>query len=232
MERPMSVLFQLKGVKKSYAQRTGVFRKKKTPVLDGVDLEIHRNHVSGVVGPSGAGKSTLARLLLKLEGWDDGDILLRGRSIRDIPDKDYYRNNRIMFQNPYSAVNPRFSIEKIISEPLRIAGYDRNSIGRRLHELLDLVGLPDSLLERRPHQVSGGQLQRAVLARTLSTEPEFIVLDEPFSSLDELLAQRLARDFKRIFRQLELTVLLISHHRQRMQSMADSTVRLEGGKIF
>lgn len=209
-----------------------MFRKKTAPVLDGVDMEIHRNRVNGLTGPSGAGKSTLARLLLKLEGWDDGDILLRGRSIREIPNKDYYRHNRIMFQNPYSVVNPRFSVEKIITEPLRITGIDRDAINRRLGELLDLVGLPDSLLERRPHQVSGGQLQRAVLARTLSTEPEFIVLDEPFSSLDEGLARQLARDFKKIFRRLGLTVLLISHHRQRMRAMADSEARLEGGKIF
>ncbi len=227
----MSVLFQCNGVKKSYVQRTGLFGKKKVPVLDGISLELHGQCVNAVTGPSGAGKSTLSRLLMKLEDWDEGDILLQGTSIRAIPKKDYYQKNRIMFQNPYSAVNPSFTIEKIIAEPLKIAGIDDHGLRQRIQELLDLVGLPESLLRRFPHQVSGGQLQRVVLARTLSTTPAFIVLDEPFSSLDDILANRLARDFKKIFRQLDISVLFISHHNQRVNSFADHTVRIAKGKI-
>lgn len=227
----MSILFQFKGVKKCYSQRAGVLRKRQAVVLDGVDLDLHHHCVNAVIGPSGAGKSTLCRLLMKLEDWDEGDILSRGRSIRDIPKKDYYQKQRIMFQNPYQAVNPGFTIEKIITEPLKIAGRNRHCIDQRLTELLELTGLSPTLLKRYPLQISGGQLQRVVLARTLSTKPEFIVLDEPFSSLDELLAQRLAREFKRIFTQLNIGVLLISHHHRRIRDLADQVARLEKGKI-
>ncbi len=226
----MDIHFQLHGVRKYYRQPDGLFRKKKVPVLDGLELELHHHCINAVVGPSGAGKSTLARILMRLEDWDEGDIFCGGKPIRTLSKKDYWREHRIMFQNPYSAVNPGFDVFNIIGEPLKIAGAGPDAVMRRVEELSHLLGIHESLMRRYPDQVSGGELQRVALARTLSTEPSFVILDEPFSSLDEIMADRLAREFKAIFRQLAIGVLFISHHNRRVRFMADRVTELSRGK--
>jgi peptide/nickel transport system ATP-binding protein len=127
-----------------------------------------------------------------------------------------------MFQNPLLSVNPYFNIKKIITEPLLIEKKNKKEIAERVDQLLDILEIPHNLLDRYPKELSAGQLQRVVLVRALILKPEFIVLDEPFSSLDEIMAARLTTHFKNVFNRLNIGVLYISHHLERVEFLADT----------
>ena len=153
----------------------------------------------------------------------------------------------MVFQNPYLAVNPVFSVQQVIAEPLRVmktvpprldavpdegaAGTGARSSGEKIADVLDLLELPGEILQRLPHELSGGELQRVALARALVLEPEFLVLDEPFSALDDLTAMRILLQFKRIFQRLRLGVLFVSHHPRHVRALADRVAVLERGRI-
>ena len=207
------------------------------PALDNVNLVIYEKKINALMGKSGCGKSTLARILIGLENYDSGEILYHGKAIESAPTKEFRKKNQIMFQNPFLSVNPSFTIRKILWEPLIINKPPaqkkyKNEFNDKINHLLELVEIPSSFLNRYPSELSGGQLQRIVLARALALEPEFIILDEPFSSLDEIMAARLIRSFKHIFTQLEIGVLYISHHLNRVKFLADYITIMEKGQMI
>lgn len=226
-----TIRFQLRGVKKYYHKRLGLRKRVTVGALEDVHLKIYEGKINALVGKSGSGKSTLARILMGLEDFDAGEISYKGRSLTQVPVRAFRRRNRIMFQNPYLSVNPYFKIRKIIAEPLRIERVPRPEIEKRLAALLEILGIDPTLLIRYPHQLSGGQLQRVVLARALIGEPEFLILDEPFSSLDEIMAGRLMEHFKGVFRRLKVGVLFISHHLERVRFLADYVSVIDKGRI-
>lgn len=228
----MEIRFRLQNVSKTYHHRrpgqTAIMHK----ALDGVSLDIHEQQVTALTGKSGAGKSTLARMLLGIEKPDSGQVTFQNQSLSAIPRFSFNCRNQIMFQNPFLAVNPCFSVGEIISEPLSVAAVKRAQIAEKLHKVLDLLELPAHYLPRRPKELSGGELQRVVLARSLVLEPEFLVLDEPFSSLDDLTAWRIVLQFKKIFLDLRLGILFIGHHPRHVHLLADRVAVLDQGRLL
>jgi ABC-type glutathione transport system ATPase component len=226
----MAVRFRLRAVGKTFRSRR-LGREAAVPALAGVDLDIHERQANALVGRSGAGKSTLARIVMGFEAPDSGEVLYQGRPLSVAARADFCRSNQMVFQNPYLAVNPVFSVQQIIAEPLRIAGSGARSAGEKIAEVMDLLELPGGCRQRLPHELSGGELQRVALARALVLKPDFLVLDEPFSALDDLTAMRILLQFKRIFQRLRLGVLFISHHPRHVLALADRVAVLERGRI-
>jgi ABC-type glutathione transport system ATPase component len=227
----METRFLLKNVSKYYHKKSSGNKKEKFAVLKDFNMAIYDKKINAVLGKSGSGKSTLARILMSLEPFDSGEILYRGQPIQSIPLRDFRQVNQIMFQNPYLAVNPYFRVEKILQEPMVIAGKSKKETRNRIDYLLDLLEIEKDLLNRYPSEVSGGQLQRIVLARSLVLNPEFLILDEPFSSLDEIMAVRLITLFKDIFLKLKIGILFISHHLKRVEFLSDFVTVIQHGAV-
>jgi peptide/nickel transport system ATP-binding protein len=204
--------FELKGISKIYS---GV------PALNQLYLTIYDKKINALVGKSGSGKSCLARLLMRLEPYDSGEILYKGNNIELSPLKEFRKKNQIVFQNPLLSVNPCFTVYKILAEPLIIAKNDKKTIKEKIDKMLDMFEISPAFLNKFPAELSGGELQRIVLARALVLEPEFIILDESFSSLDEIMANRLTRLFKSIVENSQIGVLYISHHSRSIDTLAD-----------
>jgi peptide/nickel transport system ATP-binding protein len=228
----MGIRFRLENVSKTYHSRRFGQATVKHKALDGVTLDIYEQQVCALTGKSGAGKTTLARMILGIEKPDSGRVIFQNQPLAAKPRASFNRCNQMMFQNPYLAVNPCFTVREIISEPLRIAAVKTAAGAEKLHAVLDLLELPVNYLARRSHELSGGELQRVVLARALVMEPEFLVLDEPFSALDDLTAWRILLQFKKIFLRLRLGILFIGHHPRHVRLLADRVAIMEQGKLL
>lgn len=228
----MEFRFRLRQVSKTYRNRYPGRKALAVPALAGVNFDISEGQVNALVGRSGAGKSTLARMVMGVEIPDSGRVLYHDRPLAEAPRKIFRRRNQMMFQNPYLAVNPLFTVRQIISEPLRIAGMAPVAGAEKVCEMLELLELPAAYQGRLPHELSGGELQRVSLARALVLQPEFLVLDEPFSALDDLTAMRLLLQFKKVFLRLRLGILFVTHHPRHVGALADRVAVLEQGKIL
>ena len=213
-------------------QKSRKGKVQQFPALDKVNLEIYDKKINALVGESGCGKSTLSRVIMRLESYDSGEIIYKGKSIESTSKKEFRIKNQIMFQNPLLSVNPYFKVGKILSEPLIINKNNKKQIKEKIHVLLEILELPLSYLGKYPSELSGGELQRIVLARALVLEPEFLILDEPFSALDEIMAARLIRYFRKIFTQLNIGVLYISHHLKRVKFLADYVHTMKKGRVI
>jgi oligopeptide/dipeptide ABC transporter ATP-binding protein len=218
-------LVETRGLTKLYRVDTGFLAKKKAMLsaVEDVDLTIDRGETLGLVGESGSGKSTLARLLIRLAEPSRGEIRYEGRNILTLSSRELRRLRRriqIVFQDPYSSLNPRHSVGRIISEGIRTEN-GRRSRAKRVAELLDLVGLTSDVLERYPHEFSGGQRQRICIARGLAVGPEFLILDEPVSALDVSIQAKILNLLHDLKQQLNLTYLFISHDLSVVHHIAD-----------
>ncbi|MCP5050370.1 MAG: ABC transporter ATP-binding protein [bacterium] len=227
----MAVRFELKGVSKFYQKKNNRGKPFRFPVLNNISLEIPGQQITALIGESGCGKSTLARVLARLESFDEGEMFYRSQPLYQTPIKTFRQQNQIMFQNPFLSVNPSFTVSKILSEPLVIARKTKKEIREKLSFSLDLLNLPDSYLSKYPSELSGGELQRVVLGRALVLEPEFIILDEPFSALDQITAARLIRQFKLIFHELQIGALIISHNLERVELLSQTIIRMQEGRV-
>jgi len=239
----MAARFRLRAVSKTYwGRRHG--RRQPVTALAAVDFDIGDGQVTALMGRSGAGKTTLARIVMGFEAPDRGEVLFRERPLPEAPRALFRRCNQMVFQNPYLAVNPAFSVGQIISEPLRTlkaapprpdAVLDKRSAGgvmERVREAMEWLELPAGHLSRLPHELSGGELQRVTLARALVLGPEFLVLDEPFSALDDLTAMRILRQLSEILGRLRLGALFISHQQRHVHALADRVAVLEKGRMI
>ena len=210
-------LLQLDGVRKDFGKSGGWLRGRNTLVraVDDVSLTLERGESLGLVGESGSGKTTLGRLVLRLEKPTSGMIRFEGRNIGELRGDDmklFRRRAQMIFQNPFSSLNPRRSVRNTLG-----AGYAIHRIAsgaereRRMVDLLERVGLRGDMLDRYPHQFSGGQRQRVVIARALSVGPELIVADEPVSALDVSIQAQVLNLLKSLQEEFELTYLMITH---------------------
>jgi peptide/nickel transport system ATP-binding protein len=183
--------------------------------VDGVTFTIERGETLGLVGESGCGKSTLGRALVRLYKPTSGRIVFDGKDITTASERemqDVRRRMQMVFQDPYASLNPRHSVGRIVGEPLRVHGVaSGKEAGRRVHELLKVVGLPVDAADRYPHEFSGGQRQRIGLARALALNPELVVCDEPVSALDVSIQAQIVNLLEKLQSDLGLTYLFIAH---------------------
>ena len=212
----MTALIEAIGVSKHYPMATGGFlRRTTTPLraVDTVSLSVMEGETLGLVGESGCGKSTLGRLLIRLLPVTAGTVRFAGQDIGALAGKalrDIRRSMQIVFQDPYGALNPRMTVEDIVSEPLVIHGEATNA-AKRVTDMLTLVGLPARARERFPHEFSGGQRQRIGIARALILNPKFVVCDEPVSALDVSVQAQIVNLLQDLQGELGLTYLFIAH---------------------
>ncbi|WP_062012846.1 ABC transporter ATP-binding protein [Aureimonas sp. AU4] len=208
--------------------------------LRGVDLVIRRGECLGLVGESGSGKTTLSRILGRDETPDRGSLAMRGAggamedvlALRGPALKSWRRRVQYVFQNPYLALDPRMSVERILAEPLEIHGIGTSRSRReRARELLALVGLPETHLSRFPHGFSGGQRQRIGIARALALEPELILFDEPVSALDVSVQAQVLNLLADLKRELGLTYLFVSHNLAVVDYLADRIAVMADGRV-
>src|SRR5581483_8264875 len=211
------------------------YRPARVRAVDGVALALCAREVVGLVGESGSGKSTLGRLILRLQEPDAGRVRIAGEDVTSLPQSalaDMRRRAQIVFQNADSSLNPRKTVGEIIGRPLRrFAVVPPREIGRRVHELLDLVRLPAHYAERYPHQMSGGEKQRVGIARALATRPRFIVCDEPVSALDVSVQAAVVNLLADLKDDLGVAYLFISHDISVVALLADNIAVMYRGKI-
>lgn len=226
-------LLSVENLKKYYY--SGVFNKKEIRAVDGVDLEIKSGRTLGLVGGSGCGKTTVARTILRLVEPTDGSIVFDGRDITKLRGremKNLGREMQIIFQNPETSLNPRIKIYDAILEPLRIHKLcSADEENEKIHKLIEIVNLNKELLFRYPHELSGGQLQRVVIARILSLNPKFIVADEATSMLDPLVQAQILNLMKDLQEKLGISYLFISHDMDVVEWMSDEIAVMDKGKI-
>jgi peptide/nickel transport system ATP-binding protein len=203
--------------------------------VDDVSLAIKRGETLGLVGESGCGKSTLGRAILRLYEPTDGKVIFDGQDITHLgegPLRPLRRRMQMIFQDPYASLNPRHSVGRIVSEPLRVHGTaKRRDTGKRVRDLLDVVGLAPDAASRYPHEFSGGQRQRIGLARALALNPDFIVCDEPVSALDVSIQAQIVNLMETLQRDFDLTYLFIAHDLAVVRHISDRIAVMYLGKI-
>jgi oligopeptide/dipeptide ABC transporter ATP-binding protein len=203
--------------------------------VDGVDLEIRPNQTLGLVGESGCGKSTVARLILRLLQPDGGRIRFNGREIAGLHERQFKplrKEIQMIFQDPYSSLNPRMTVAQSIAEGVRISGItDSRTARRRIEELLEMVGMPAASAARYPHEFSGGQRQRVGIARALSVSPRLILCDEPISALDVSIQAQIINLLKDLQTELGLSYLFISHDLNVVSYICDHVSVMYRGQI-
>lgn len=220
-----------------FQQRRGFLGPARPPVraVDGVSFSIEAGRTLGLVGESGCGKSTTGRTIVRLVPATSGRIRLFGRDITELSGpqlREVRRDVQLVFQDPYSALDPRMTVGEIIAEPLRIHGlYEREGGPARVRELLDLVGLEPDYADRRPKAFSGGQRQRVGIARALALRPRVLILDEPVSALDVSIQAQIVNLLQRLQTELGLAYLLIAHDLAAVRHVSDDVGVMYLGRI-
>ncbi len=225
----------LRDVEVVFTTRTGsLFRPELVTAVGGVSLSVARDETVGIVGESGCGKSTLARVMVGLQEPTAGRVLFRGeplgRGAR--ARKKFGRSVSVVFQDPATALNPRMIVSDILTDPLRVHGIgDRASQTARMHELLELVGLPRSAADVLPRQISGGQRQRVAIARALALDPDVVVADEPTSALDVSVRAQVLNLLADLRESLGLGMVFISHDINTVRHVSDRIAVMNAGRV-
>ncbi|MCC6007815.1 MAG: ATP-binding cassette domain-containing protein [Rhodobacteraceae bacterium] len=210
-------------------------REERLLAVDNVDLAVRKGEVVGLVGESGCGKSTLARILTGIHAPSSGRLLFRGRDVTSLDKagvRDFTLRSQIIFQDPYSALNPRQRVRDIVSEAPRVHGlWSREEVDERLDAVLMQVGLDPAMKLRFPHQFSGGQRQRIGIARALAVNPELLVCDEAVAALDVSIQAQVLNLFMDLRRDLGLTYVFISHDLGVIRHLADRVVIMYLGQV-
>lgn len=231
----MEKLIELKNINKVFKSHKLISVKKDDFVaVNNVSLDIEKNTIFGLVGESGCGKTTLARSVMLLDPPSSGEILYDGNNIANLSRKalhPYRSRMQIVFQDPNSALNPKMSIYNCMKEGLVNKRYPKDKIDARIGELLDLVGISPGHMKRYPHEFSGGQKQRIVIARALSMEPEFLVLDEPVSNLDVSIQAQVINLLLDLKDEFSLTYLFISHDLNLVSYLSDRIAVMYKGQV-
>jgi oligopeptide/dipeptide ABC transporter ATP-binding protein len=231
----MDRFVELNGLSKQF-HGPGLLSQKKggTLAVDRVSFGIEKNSVFGLVGESGCGKTTLARALLYLDAPSSGEVWFDGTLLGDLDTRElrrFRRRMQIVFQDPNSALNPKMNILHSLEEGLINLGIEKDVRRRKITELLELVGISPSQIQRYPHEFSGGQKQRIVVARALSMNPEFLVLDEPVSNLDVSIQAQIINLLLDLKTEFSLTYLFISHDLHLVAYLSDRIAVMYQGRI-
>jgi oligopeptide/dipeptide ABC transporter ATP-binding protein len=232
-----AALLQVDGLKKYFPVRRGFFQRVGSTVraVDGVDLQIYPNQTVGLVGESGCGKSTVARLILRLLDPDDGIVQFNGKDITALDERAFKpmrKQIQMIFQDPYSSLNPRMTVAQSIADGVRMAGLvDKSEQRQRIRQLLEMVGMPAASADRYPHEFSGGQRQRVGIARALSVSPQLVLCDEPISALDVSIQAQIINLLKDLQQELGLSYLFISHDLNVVSYICDHVCVMYRGRI-
>lgn len=221
-------------IKKSYKISGGLLRSKEKTVLKDVSFHLNDGDCLGIIGESGSGKSTLSRILLGLESYDHGTIIINGQ-----PHKHWIKQNKgkisVVFQDYRTSVNPNWTIKQIIEEPLNMLGKIKSEPAeceKIIAELMEKVQLSIEYLVKYPHELSGGQLQRVCIARALTTRPKYIILDEAISSLDVSVQSQILSLLKEIQTDYNISYLFIAHDLQAVAYLCNRLAFLRDGRII
>lgn len=214
------------------------FRISRTQTLKAVNhvsFEINRGETVGMVGESGCGKSTTGRCMVKLHEPTSGHIYYKGQdifSMNRVQHREFTGSVQMIFQNPYSSLNPRMTVKEIVGEGMKVHGkYNQAEMDEKVEELLSRVGLGKAHMSRFPHEFSGGQRQRIGIARALSVDPEFIVCDEPVSALDVSIQAQIINMLKKLQEELNLTYLFVAHDLSVVKYISDRVVVMYLGSV-
>jgi oligopeptide/dipeptide ABC transporter ATP-binding protein len=236
---PVEPLIEVRDLVKHFPITRGVVLRRKmgeVRAVDGVSFEVRRGETLGIVGETGAGKSTTARLIMRLLDATAGEVRFDGHDITRLKGaglKAVRREMQMIFQDPYSSLNPRKTIGSIVGEPFAIHGLekDRAARKRRVQDLMDTVGLNPEHYNRYPHEFSGGQRQRIGVARALALGPRLLIADEPVSALDVSIQAQVLNLLREMQRRFDLSVVFISHDLSVVRHMCDRVAVMYLGKI-
>ena len=230
-------LIQVENLKKYYPQKGGIITHitGNTKAADGVSFSIQKGETLGLVGESGSGKSTVGRLLVGLESPTEGSVLYKGKALSEMKkreQKEIRTDLQMVFQDPYSSLNPRKHIYEILAQPMLYHKIStKDTLEQDIVKLLDMVGLSKSVLGRYPHEFSGGQRQRIGIAKALSLNPEFLVCDEPVSALDVSIQAQILNLLKSLQKELNLTLLFVGHGLGAVHYVSDRIAVMYQGQI-
>ena len=231
-------LLRVEGLKTWYPKYKGVFNRvyDYMPAVDDVSLEVYEGETLGLVGESGCGKTTLGRSILRLKETNGGKVWFDGVEVTALKGqalRDFHKQAQIVFQDPYSSLNPRITIGEAIAEPMRVHGIerDRGRCRSKVCDLLEQVGLEAEHYDRYPHQFSGGQRQRICIARALAVDPRLVICDESVSALDVSVQAQVLNLLNRLKEERHLTYIFISHDLSVVRFMSDRVVVMYKGKI-
>ena len=224
-------LLEVRHLKKYFSTRKGMLH-----AVDDVSFSIEEGKTLGLVGESGCGKSTTGRLILRLHEATGGEILFRGKNLQELSPREMLKMRKkmqIVFQDPYSSLNPRMSVKSLIEESLlqQCRGMGRAEREKRVLHIMELVGLESRLAHAYPHELDGGRRQRIGIARALILEPEFVVLDEPVSALDVCVQAQILNLLMDLQKELNLTYLFISHNLSVVKHISDQIAVMYLGKL-
>ena len=231
-------LVEAREIFKWFPIKGGLFSRTVANVkaVDGVSLTVRRGETMGLVGESGSGKTTMARVIMKLTPSTKGQIIFGGSDITKLKGRSiqpFRRKMQMVFQDPYASLDPRQSIRSTLTEPMKIhhVSADKKEANAAVERLIEVVGLSQDHLSRFPHEFSGGQRQRIAIARALAVNPEFMLLDEPTSSLDVSVQAQILNLLKNLQNKFELTYLFISHNLSVIRHMCDRVAVMYLGRI-
>lgn len=233
------ILLSVDSLSKHFPIRKGALIRRTAGAVravDGISFDIVKGETLGLVGESGCGKSTTARLILGLEKPTSGSILFEGRNILSISAREMTqvrRNMQVVFQDPFSSLNPRMTVREIIAEPMYVHGLARGAeLDEKVEQLMDVVGLDRAYAFRYPHEFSGGQRQRIGLARALGLNPKLIICDEPVSALDVSVRAQVINLLQDLQEMFGLTYMFIAHDLAVVEHISDRVAVMYLGKIF
>ncbi len=230
------ILFDVKNLTKHYEIKRGLLAKPKIiKAVNGIDFNVKKGEILSIVGESGCGKSTTAKLLMTIEKPTSGEIMFEGEDITKFSEnelKKYRKKVQIIFQDPYSSLNPRWKVGRIIAEPLLLnSDLQKEEIKEKTLAIMKKVGLKEEWYERYPHQFSGGQRQRIGIARALIINPEVIICDEPVSALDVSIQAQVLNLLLDLQEEFNLTYVFISHDLSVVEHISDRILVMYFGDI-
>jgi oligopeptide transport system ATP-binding protein len=237
MNQLPTTLIEIKDLKKSFSITTGLFaRPLKLTALEDINFSVKTGETLGIVGESGCGKSTLGRCILQLLSPDEGQVLWLGQDLTRLPAEEMRKRRadlQIIFQDPLASLNPRMTVGEIIEDPLRTLKPELKKDERRARviKIMEAVGLLPEMINRYPHEFSGGQAQRIGIARALITEPKLIVCDEPVSALDVSIQAQILNLLAELKDEFGLTLIFISHNLSVVRHVSDRILVLYLGRI-